>query len=249
MHNYTNEIYVGGNMAQEIRLNKYISESGLCSRRQADKLIEEGKITVDGVVADLGTKVDGSQAVKYQGKLIRPVNKTVIYAYNKPIGQVCTSAEADKDSIFNYVKFPVRVNYVGRLDKDSSGLLLLTNDGELSNHIQKARYDHEKEYRVRVNRDITDEFIDKMSAGVPILDTVTKKCTVKKTGARTFSIVLTQGLNRQIRRMCEYFGYRVVNLKRVRMLNVRIEGIRPGEYRELSREEESKLRRLVREGE
>lgn len=232
---------------QGIRLNKYVSESGLCSRRQADVLIEKGEIMVDGVKAAMGTKIYGDNVVTYKGKRLLPVSKTVIYAYNKPVGQVCTSAEADRDSIFNSVKFPIYVNYIGRLDKDSQGLLLLTNDGELANHIQKARYNHEKEYHVRVNRDITDEFIEGMAGGVPILDTVTKKCIVRKTGKRNFSIVLTQGLNRQIRRMCEYFGYRVVHLKRVRVMNIRVEGIRPGTFREITGDEELVLRRLVEE--
>lgn len=234
-------------MSEQIRLNKYLSDSGLCSRRQADKYIENGFITVDGVVADIGTKVKASQDIRYKGESVRLVNKTVIYAYNKPVGQVCTSAYADKDSIFNYASFPVKVNYVGRLDKDSSGLLLLTNDGELGNNIQRSRNNHEKEYHVRVNRDIDDEFIKKMSSGVPILDTVTKKCKVIKTGTRTFKIILTQGLNRQIRRMCEYCGYRVVYLNRVRIMNIKIDGIRPGGYRELSIEEEQKLRSMIRE--
>ncbi len=232
-------------MTEKIRLNKYISESGLCSRRHADKLIEQGDISVNGVRADLGMQVEEDAEVRYKGKLLKPVKKTVIYAYNKPIGQVCTAAEADKDSIFQSVEFPVRVNYVGRLDKDSSGLLLLTNDGVLANQIQKARNDHEKEYHVRVNKDITQDFILAMSAGVPILDTVTKPCTVRKTGARTFSIILTQGLNRQIRRMCDYFGYRVVHLKRVRVMNIHLEGIRPGEYRTLTADEEQVLRRMA----
>lgn len=232
-------------MTEKIRLNKYISESGLCSRRQADKLIAQGDISVNGVIADLGTQVEADSEVRYKGKLLKPVKKTVIYAYNKPIGQVCTAAGADKDSIFNSVEFPERVYYVGRLDKDSSGLLLLTNDGELANQIQKARNNHEKEYHVRVNRDITDDFISAMSSGVPILNTVTKPCKVRKTGTRTFSIILTQGLNRQIRRMCEYFGYRVVHLKRVRVMNIRLDGIRPGEYRALTPDEERVLRNMA----
>lgn len=230
-----------------IRLNKYISDSGVCSRRQADVLIEQGKITVDGEVANLGTRVSSESVVIYNGKRIRPIRKQVIYAYHKPIGLVCTSKDADKDSIFLKTEFPTPVNYVGRLDKDSSGLLLLTNDGELSNEIQKARNNHEKEYQVRVNRDLTDEFIEDMQRGVPILDTVTKPCRVKKQGARNFSIILTQGLNRQIRRMCDYFGYRVVHLKRVRVMNVKLGDLRPGSFRELTPNEERELRRLVNE--
>ncbi len=232
-------------MSDGIRLNKYLSEAGICSRRQADKLIENGEITINGEVADIGSKVPEGAKVKYKNRIVRLKEKTVIYAYHKPIGQVCTSKEADKDSIFNYVEFPERVNYVGRLDKDSQGLLLLTNDGDLANSIQKSVNNHEKEYQVRVNQDITDEFLEGLRSGVPILDTVTKPCKVTKTAARTFKIVLTQGLNRQIRRMCEYFGYRVVYLKRFRVLNVKLEGIKPGQFRELTPAEEAKLRKLV----
>lgn len=233
-------------MSEGIRLNKYLSEAGVCSRRQADRLIENGEIIIDGKVADLGTRVDEASKVIYKGKEVRLNNKSVIYVYYKPIGQVCTSKEADSDSIFSYVQFPERVYYVGRLDKDSQGLLLLTNDGDLANKIQKARNNHEKEYHVRVNRDITEDFMKGMSKGVPILDTVTKECKVEKTGTRTFRIVLTQGLNRQIRRMCDYFGFRVVHLKRVRIMNIKIDNLRPGTYRQLTPDEEIKLRYMVK---
>jgi len=232
-------------MSEGVRLNKYLAEAGICSRRQADKLIEDGLVFVGGQVADLGTRVYPNDKVSYKGKPVHLKNNYVIYAYNKPIGLVCTSKEADKDSIFGKVDFPERVNYVGRLDKDSSGLLLLTNDGDLANAIQKARNNHEKEYLVRVNKDIDQDFIDKMSEGVPILDTVTKKCRVEKTGTRTFRIVLTQGLNRQIRRMCDYCGYRVVNLKRVRVMNIKLGDLRPGAFRSLTPAEEAKLREMV----
>lgn len=233
-------------MNEGIRINKYLSEAGICSRRQADVIINSGQVTVDGVVADLGMRVHEGSVILYKGRPVKLCDKTVIYAYNKPVGQVCTAKEADKDSIFTYVEFPERVNYVGRLDKNSSGLLLLTNDGELANQIQKARNNHEKEYHVRVNHDLTEEFIAGMKNGVPILDTVTKKCMVEKTGTRTFKIVLTQGLNRQIRRMCEYFGYKVVYLKRVRVMNIRLGGLKPGTYRKLTSDEEKKLRSLVK---
>lgn len=233
-------------MSEGIRLNKYLSDAGICSRRKADELIEAGRITVDGEVATLGTRVYESSRVSYNGKPVKKQTRTVIYAYNKPIGKVCTAKDADPDSIFAEDIFPTKVNYVGRLDKDSQGLLLLTNDGELSNNIQKSVNNHEKEYLVRVNKDITDDFISAMSNGVPILDTVTKKCKVKKTGARTFRIILTQGLNRQIRRMCEYLGYRVVHLKRVRVMNIKLMDLRPGAFRELTSEEEKKLREMVK---
>ncbi len=230
-------------MDEEIRLNKYLSEAGICSRRQADKLIEEGKVTVDGKTADLGTKVTQTSKVYYDGKPVRIDSKTVIYAYNKPRGYVCTSKVADKNSLFNFVEFPKRVYYVGRLDKDSQGLLLLTNDGDLANAIQKSVNNHEKEYIVRINKDVTEDFIEGMSKGVPILDTITKKCKVERVGSRSFRIVLTQGLNRQIRRMCEYFGVRVLHLKRVRIMNIKLGNLKLGEYRELTGEEETVLRK------
>ena len=235
-------------MDEGIRLNKYLSEAGVCSRRQADRDIEAGYVTVDGQTATLGTKVYEDSKVCYKGKAVEIKDKLVIYAMNKPIGWVCTSAEADDESIFNHVTFPERVVYVGRLDKDSSGLLLLTNDGELANSVQKSRNNHEKEYMVRVNKPVTEDFIKKMSEGVPILDAVTKRCKVRKTGERSFSIILTQGLNRQIRRMCDALDYRVVNLKRVRVMNVKLGDLRPGEFRRIEAEEENKLRKLVLSG-
>ena len=235
-------------MDEGIRLNKYLSEAGVCSRRQADRDIEAGFVTVDGVKAELGTKVYEDSKVFYKGRPVEIKSKLVVYAMNKPMGWVCTSAEADKDSLFNHAEFPERVIYVGRLDKDSSGLLLLTNDGELANSVQKSKNDHEKEYMVRVNKPVTEEFIKKMSEGVPILDTVTKRCKVKKTGERSFSVILTQGLNRQIRRMCDALGYRVVNLKRVRVMNIKLGDLRPGEYRRITGEEENTLRKLVLSG-
>ena len=237
--------YRGIIMDEGIRLNKFLSEAGVCSRRQADRDIEAGLVTVDGTVAGLGTKVYEDSRVCYKGKAVEIKDKLVIYAMNKPIGWVCTSAEADDNSLFKHVDFPERVIYVGRLDKDSSGLLLLTNDGDLANSVQKSRNNHEKEYMVRVNKPVTEDFIKKMSEGVPILDTVTKRCRVKKTGERSFSIVLTQGLNRQIRRMCDAFDYRVVNLKRVRVMNIKLGSLRPGEYRRLDKDEEAELRRLA----
>ena len=232
-------------MDEGIRLNKYLSEAGVCSRRQADREIEAGAVKIDGELATLGSRVYEDSVVTYRGKPVEIKDRLVIYAYNKPMGQVCTAREADKDSIFRFVEFPERVYYVGRLDKDSTGLLLLTNDGELANKIQRSRNDHEKEYMVRVNKDVTEEFLAGMRGGVPILDTVTKKCRVKKTGTRNFSIVLTQGLNRQIRRMCDYFGYRVVNLRRTRVMNIKIGDLRPGAYRRLTDEEEHELRKIL----
>ncbi len=232
-------------MKEAIRINKFLSEAGVCSRRQADAALANGEITINGVMAELGAKVTEDDLVCYQGKPVEKKNPVVILAYNKPMGLVCTSKEADKDSIFRKLDYPIRLNYVGRLDKDSQGLLLLTNDGELANQIQKSRNNHEKEYIVRVDKEITNEFLTGMRNGVPILDTVTKKCIVKKQGPRTFRIVLTQGLNRQIRRMCDYFDYKVVFLKRIRVMNVQLGDLKPGAYRQLTPVEEAELRRSL----
>ena len=229
-----------------IRINKYISESGLLSRRKADEAVAEGRVMIDGEPAVQGSMVAPGQTVTLDGKVVTPAEVKVVYAYNKPLGQVCTSFEADRDSIFRKVTFPEKVSYIGRLDKDSRGLLLLTNDGDLSNAIQKSRNNHEKEYVVRVDKPITADFIKGMQSGVPILDTVTKPCRVKKQGQNTFRIIITQGLNRQIRRMCEYFGYRVVYLNRVRVLNIVLGDLQPGEYRQLTEGELKELRRLCR---
>jgi len=238
-------------MSTFVRINKYISESGLMSRRKADEYIEKGLVTIDGKIAVPGDKIevndDGScsTVVICDGTVVKREDKKVIVVYNKPLGLTCTSKEADKTSIYHKFEYPVHLNYVGRLDKDSQGLLLMTNDGELSNMIQKSRNGHEKEYVVRVDKDIDSSFIKKMQQGVPMLDTVTKKCTVKKQSARTFTIILTEGLNRQIRRMCEALGYRVVFLKRIREVNILLGDLKPGEYRELTADEEAELRRRV----
>lgn len=232
-------------MSQEIRLNKYISEAGECSRRTADKYIEEGRIKINGKVAVMGQKVLPGDEVTLNGKKIDNNNIRLIMAYNKPMGLTCTADERDETNIFKHINYPVRLHYVGRLDKDSHGLLLLTNDGDLSNKIQKSVNNHEKEYRVRVNKPVTEDFLNRMSEGVPILDTVTKKCSVRKLDNYSFTIVLTQGLNRQIRRMCEALDYRVVNLKRIRVINIRLGNMRPGELRRLTPEEEKELRRIV----
>ena len=229
-------------MKEAVRINKFLSEAGVCSRRKADEALQRGEITINGQTAEMGARVSDEDIVLYRGTPVTRKNPTVILAYNKPLGLVCTSKEADKDSIFRKLDYPIRLNYVGRLDKDSQGLLLLTNDGELANQIQKSRNDHEKEYVVRVDRELTEDFLNGMRNGVPILDTVTKKCVVKKQGERTFRIILTQGLNRQIRRMCDYFDYKVVYLKRIRVMNVHLGSLKPGEYRLLTGEEERKLR-------
>lgn len=242
-----------------MRLNKYISDSGYCSRREADRLIEAGKVSVNGVSAAMGMQVEEGDTVEIDGRKIKSPEavRKVIYAFYKPEGIITTMAD-EPDSLFEYLKnkgIDNRVFPVGRLDKESCGLLLLTNDGELMNNILKTSNNHQKEYVVKVNKDVTDDFIKKMGAGVEITDAgtgkkvITRRCVVKKNGKRTFTIVLKQGLNRQIRRMCGVFGYEVVSLKRIRIMNVNINGLKEGEIRPLSVEETVKLRNLCGMGE
>jgi len=225
-------------MDSATRLNKFLSQIGYCSRRAADQLIEAGRVTVNGEPALMGQKVSAKDAVWVDGKSIaKPPTKPVYLAFNKPKGIVCTTnARVEKNNIVDYINYPTRIFPVGRLDKNSEGLILLTNDGELTNQILKARNHNEKEYKVVVDRPITKEFIEKMENGIPILDTVTRKCKVKQTHKKEFGIILTQGLNRQIRRMCEYLGYRVVSLKRVRIMHIPLD-VKTGEYRLLSAKE------------
>lgn len=232
-----------------IRINKYLSGLGICSRREADRLLEEGRIKVDGGVASPGTKVNASCLITIDDKPVeRSDNRPVVLAFNKPKGIVCSTVSSKHEgiSVIDYIGYPQRIYPVGRLDKDSTGLLLLSNQGELSNEILKARNYHEKEYEVTVNKPITDIFIKKMSEGVEILDTKTRPCKVKKTGEKSFNIVLTQGLNRQIRRMCEALGYRVRILHRVRILNIQLGNLAEGKYRELSAEEISELMQILK---
>ena len=226
-----------------MRINKYLSEAGVCSRREADRLIKEGRVTINGILALLGSILSEGDEVRVDGSLIKGNTKKVLIAFNKPRGIVCTTADPkSKDvNIVEYINYPERIFPVGRLDKDSEGLILLSNDGDLSNRIMKARNYHEKEYEVEVDKPFDDEFLKKMSEGVPILDTVTRKCKLKRTGKTSFNIVLTQGLNRQIRRMCEYFGYKVVKLKRIRIMNIRLGNIKPGTYRNVTEEEYNEL--------
>ena len=238
-----------------IRLNKYLSEAGVCSRREADRLIEAGRVTVDGVRAVPGMKVSEKQKICVGKKVIQGAEQKVVLAVNKPAGIVCTGDMKVKNNIIRFLHYPVRVTYAGRLDKDSEGLLIMTNDGDLINGMMRARYAHEKEYKVRVNKEVTPEFIEKMSRGVHIrdkeknLDAVTRPCTVKKTGKYTFSIILTQGLNRQIRRMCEALGYKVDVLKRIRIMNVELGDLKPGQVRELTEQELKELYGTVKERE
>lgn len=226
-------------MEQEaIRLNKFLSDAGVCSRREADRMMEQGRITVDGERAVPGTRVFPSQRIRIDGKEIVREEEKVILAVNKPAGVVCTTTDRFKEeNIVDFVNYPLRVYPVGRLDKNSEGLILMTNQGDIVNKILKASNYHEKEYIVTVNKPLTPEFLNQMQNGVPILDTVTRPCKVVKEGKRTFRIVLTQGLNRQIRRMCEYLGYRVEKLTRVRIMNISLGDLPSGAYRPLTEEE------------
>jgi len=219
------------------RLNKYLSEVGYCSRREADKLIDQGRVTINGQVPEMGTKVTPEDEVRVDDELINtPKEKPVYLAFNKPVGIVCTTAQNEKDNIIDYINYPKRIFPIGRLDKPSEGLIFLTSDGDIVNKILRARNNHEKEYVVKVNKLISAQFIKRMSNGIPILDTVTRKCEVKQISKYTFRIVLTQGLNRQIRRMCEHLGYDVITLKRVRIMNVTLD-IPVGQWRYLTEEE------------
>ena len=231
----------------EIRLNKYLSEAGVCSRREADKLIESGKVTVDGKRAETGMKVTESQVVCVGKKQIKPKNDMVLIAVNKPVGIVCTEEKREKNNIISFLKYPTRITYIGRLDKDSEGLLLMTNNGDIINKMMRAGNHHEKEYIVTVNKPVTEDFLEKMANGVPILDTVTRKCRVEQVGKFKFRIVLTQGLNRQIRRMCEYLGYKVTRLVRVRVMNIELGNLRPGEYRDVTEKEIAELYELIKD--
>ena len=224
-----------------VRLNKYLSEAGVCSRREADRLIETGRVTVDGQRAQTGMRIVPGQVVKIGNKVVSKQDEMIVLAVNKPRGIVCTEERRERDSIVRFLNYPVRVTYIGRLDKDSHGLLLMTNNGDIINKMMRAANKHEKEYKVTVDKEITEDFLKKMAAGVPILDTVTRPCTVKKIGKYTFSIILTQGLNRQIRRMCEALGYEVKDLLRVRVMNITLDGLKDGQYRKLTDQELNEL--------
>ncbi len=230
----------------DIRINKFLSEAGYCSRREADKLIEQKRVTINDQIPLLGTKIKPGDIVKVDGKLISEQKDTPVYLiFNKPIGIVCTTdTRVEKDNIIDYINFPKRIFPIGRLDKSSEGLIFLTNDGDIVNKILRARNKHEKEYLVRVNKPIDDHFIKKMANGVPILDTITRKCKVQKLNKFEFNITLTQGLNRQIRRMCEYLDYRVMTLKRIRIMNIHLD-IPIGEWRFFTEEEFKELNNLI----
>ncbi|MDT0650458.1 23S rRNA pseudouridine(2604) synthase RluF [Autumnicola edwardsiae] len=230
------------------RINKYLSEVGYCSRREADKLIEQGRITLNGKVPEMGTKVAPGDEVRVNGKLVSKEElkePNVYLAFNKPVGIVCTTdTRVEKDNIIDYINYPKRIFPIGRLDKPSEGLIFLTNDGDIVNKILRARNNHEKEYIVSVNKPITKDFINRMGSGIPILGTTTKKCEVEQLGKYEFQIILTQGLNRQIRRMCEFLGYEVTALKRIRIMNVQLD-VPVGKWRELTENELKTINQMV----
>ncbi len=227
------------------RLNKVISDSGFCSRRQADKLIEQGCVTINGQETKLGDRAMPDDVIKVNGKLITENENLVYIALNKPIGITCTTDRRIEGNVVDFINHKERIFHIGRLDKPSEGLLLMTNDGDIVNKILRAGNRHEKEYIVKVNRRITDDFIKRMSTGIPILETVTKKCEVEKIGRYVFKITLIQGLNRQIRRMCEHLGYEVISLKRVRIMNIKLGSLPIGEWRNLTKEELSELKKSL----
>ncbi|NEX01346.1 23S rRNA pseudouridine2604 synthase [Pseudobutyrivibrio sp. NOR37] len=235
-------------MEELYRLNKYLSDAGVCSRRAADAAIEAGEVTVNGEPAVMGMKVTVSDEVRYKGQIVSNVGKkNILLAYNKPAGIVCTAEKREKNNIIEHINYPERIYPIGRLDKDSTGLILLTNQGDLVNKIMKAVNAHEKEYIVTVDKDITADFIKDMSSGVYLeeLDVTTRKCRVTKTGPREFRIVLTQGLNRQIRRMCQTFGYRVRTLKRVRIMNIELGNLKEDTYRDVNSKEIKELMKML----
>ena len=232
--------------SEGIRLNKYLSEIGYCSRRAADKLIEEERIKVNGTPVIMGQKVTNQDRIEIDGILVENLQERNVYiAFNKPVGIVCTTdTRVEKDNIIDYINYPSRIFPIGRLDKPSEGLILLTNDGDIVNKILRARNNHEKEYIVTVNKPVTKEFIEKMANGLPVLDTITRNCIVEQIHKNQFRIILTQGLNRQIRRMCEYLNYRVVKLKRIRIMNIEL-NVGTGKYRDLTKREFLELQSLI----
>lgn len=231
-----------------IRINKFLSEAGVCSRREADRQIAEGNVAVDGRTAEVGTRVLPGQSVTFCGRQVSKEEEMILLALYKPVGIVCTAEKREKNNVIDYLHYPKRVYPVGRLDKDSEGLLLLTNNGDIVNKMMRAGNMHEKEYIVTVNRPVTDSFLRGLAGGVPLreLGVTTRKCKVERTGKCEFRIILTQGLNRQIRRMCEYFGYRVVKLVRVRIMNIELGNLEKGKYRAVTAEEYGKLQKTLR---
>ena len=229
-------------MTEQLRINKYLSSIGFCSRREADRLLEQGKVKIDGETAQVGQRVMPEQEVTVNGIPVKDKPREIIIAFNKPKGIVCTSSKKEKNNIVDYLHFPTRIYPVGRLDKDSTGLILLTNDGELTDCILRGKNNHEKEYLVTVQKPLRAEIIHAMEQGVPILDTMTRPCRIIQIDSHTFRIILTQGLNRQIRRMCEYFGYKVITLKRVRVMNIHLGDLNEGTWREITGKELAELK-------
>lgn len=232
-----------------IRINKFLSEAGICSRREADRQVVAGNVTVDGQTADIGSKVLPGQAVFFCGEPVEKEEERILLAFYKPRGIVCTTEERERDNVVRYLGYPKRIYPVGRLDKEAEGLLLLTNDGSIVNKIMRSGNMHEKEYIVTVNKPVTDFFLRGLAGGVPLaeLGTTTRKCRVWRVSKRQFKIILTQGLNRQIRRMCEYFGYRVEKLVRLRIMNIELGSLNSGEYREVTGEEYGQLIALLKD--
>ncbi|QNM85963.1 23S rRNA pseudouridine(2604) synthase RluF [Polaribacter pectinis] len=233
------------NSQNTINLNKYISSSGICSRREAEKFIKEGRVTINGKPTQLGNRVAKKDVVKLDGRLVTPKNVTLYIALNKPVGIVSTTDDREPNNIVKHINYPERLFPIGRLDKPSEGLIFLTNDGDIVNKILRAGNNHEKEYFVSVNKSITPDFIEKMGNGIPILGTVTQNCLVEKVSDKIFKIVLTQGLNRQIRRMCEYLDYEVTKLKRTRIMNVELGYLQSGDWRELTDEEMKEINKMI----
>jgi 23S rRNA pseudouridine2604 synthase len=225
------------NSTSKIRLNKFISETGFCSRREADKLIDSGKVTVNGIIPEMGTQVSATDYIEINGTPLKNKENLIYIAFNKPVGITCTTEHKVNGNIIDFINFPKRIFPIGRLDKPSQGLIFLTNDGDIVNKILRSGNNHEKEYIVTVDKPISTDFIKRMSSGIPILDTITKKCFVKKESKYVFTIILTEGLNRQIRRMCEYLGYGVVKLERIRIMNVSIDNLPMGKWRYLTQSE------------
>lgn len=238
-------------MAEGIRINKYLSEAGVCSRREADRQIADGNVMIDGEKAKRGSRVFPGQAVFFFGRPVHKEEEKILLAVHKPVGIVCTAEKREKDNIVDFIRYPKRIYPVGRLDKDSSGLLIMTNQGGLVNKMMRASNMHEREYVVTVNKALSDPFLRGLAGGVPLaeLGVMTRKCEVKRLGRRTFKIILTQGYNRQIRRMCEYFGYRVEQLERVRIMNILLGDLAPGKYRPIEGKEYKELMQMLADSE
>lgn len=233
---------------QSVRLNKYLSVAGVCSRREADRLIDAGKVKVNGEIAQIGVRVSEADSIEVNGRLVAKQEDKVILAFYKPRGIVCTFEKREENNIIDFINYPKRITYAGRLDKDSEGLMIMTNQGELVNQIMRARNEHEKEYVVTVTKPVSEEFLSKIREGIWLeeLGVVTRKCQAWKTGEKTIKIILTQGLNRQIRRMCRACGYHVSRLVRIRIMNIKLDNLQKGQYRSLTKEEISELYRLLK---